>query len=221
MTSLIDGIAFGMVGGSESSLDPEGAQQLAPDFAHELSFSIREEPAQRAKVGNHMPEEGLTHRVCGVVAKRDEDGIPRVAVDKHNEELLAVVGGERSHNVDGQCVPWPLGLNSSRRLLTMAIITAQLTLGTALGDFEANEATGFAVVVIAEEFPQVLPTEVGGGVELFREFPQFILIFKEANVEEHIFWGRRIDRQPTETIDMGLGFPWPMFNCEVILLQRC
>ena len=29
------------------------------------------------------------------------------------------------------------------------------------------------------------------------------------------------DRQPAETIDMGLGFPRPMFNCEVVLLQRC
>ena len=165
-----------------------------------------------------MPKESLTHRVCGVVARQDEDGIPQVAVHKHDEELLAVVGGERSHNADGQCAPWPLGLDGSRRLLTVAIITAQLTLGTALGDFEANAPTGFVVVAVAEEFPQGLPTKVGGGMELFREFPSFILIFKEANVEEHIFWGRRIDRQPTETIDMGLGFPWPMFNCEVVLL---
>ena len=218
MTPLIDGIAFEMVGGSEYLLNPEGAQQLAPDFAHKLSSSVREEPARCAEVGNHMQKESLTHRVCGVVARRDEDGIPRVAVHKHDEELLAVVGGERSHNVNGQCVPWPLGLDGSRRLLTVAIITAQLTLGTALGDFEANAATGFVVAAVAEEFPQGLPTEVGGGVELFREFPRFIFIFKEANVEEHIFWGRRIDRQPTETIDMGLGFPRPMFNCEVVFL---
>ena len=132
MTPLIDGIAFGMVGGSEYSLGPEGAQQLAPDFAHKLSSSVREEPARCGEVGNHMPKESLTHRVCGVVARRDEDGIPRVAVHKHDEELLAVVGGERSHNVDGQCVPWPLGLDGSRRLLKVDIITAQLTLGTAL-----------------------------------------------------------------------------------------
>ena len=47
-----------------------------------------------------MPKEIPVHCVCGVVARMFEDGIPRVAVHKHNEELLAVVGGERSHNVD-------------------------------------------------------------------------------------------------------------------------
>ena len=75
-------------------------QQLAPYLAHKLSSPVREEPARRAEVGDHMPKEGLTHCVCGVVARWDEDGIPRVAVHKHNEEELAVVGGERSHNVD-------------------------------------------------------------------------------------------------------------------------
>ena len=97
---LISGISFGMVGRSEYSLDPEGVQQLVPYLAHKLSSSVREEPARRAKVRDHMPKEGLAHRVCGVVARGDEDGIPRVAVHKHDEELLAVVGGERSHNVD-------------------------------------------------------------------------------------------------------------------------
>ena len=43
-----------------------------------------------------MPKEGLTHRVCGVIARRDEDGVPRIAVDKHDEELLAVIGWQRS-----------------------------------------------------------------------------------------------------------------------------
>ena len=88
-----------MVGRSEYSLDPEGAQYLAPYLTHKLSSSVREEPAWRAEVGDHVPKEGLAHCVCGVVARGDEDGIPRVAVHKHNEKLLAVVGRERSHNV--------------------------------------------------------------------------------------------------------------------------
>ena len=96
---LINGISFGMVGRSEYSLDPEGAQQLAPYLAYKLSSSVREELARCAEVGDHMPKEGLAHCACGVVARGDEDDIPRVAVHKHNEELLAVVGGERSHNV--------------------------------------------------------------------------------------------------------------------------
>ena len=92
---LINGISFGMVGRSEYSLDPKGVQQLAPYLAHKLVLGQR-----GAEVGDHMPKEGLAHRVCSVVARVDEDGIPRVAVHKHDEELLAVVGGERSHNVD-------------------------------------------------------------------------------------------------------------------------
>ena len=40
-----------------------------------------------------MTEEGFTHCVCGVVARGNEDGVPRVAVHKHDEELLSVVGG--------------------------------------------------------------------------------------------------------------------------------
>ena len=100
VTPLINGIALGMVGRSKHSLDPEGAQQLAPYLAHKLSSSVREEPARRAEAGDHIPKEGLSHRVRGVVARWYEDGIPRVAIHKHDDELLAVVGGERSHNVD-------------------------------------------------------------------------------------------------------------------------
>ena len=47
-----------------------------------------------------MAEESLAHRVCGVVARGNEDSIPRIAVHKHDEELMSVVGGKRSHNVN-------------------------------------------------------------------------------------------------------------------------
>ena len=76
LAPLINGISFGMVWRSEYSLDPEGAQQLAPYLAHKLSSSVKEEPARRAGEGDHMPKEGLAHCVCGVVARGDEDGIP-------------------------------------------------------------------------------------------------------------------------------------------------
>ena len=92
VASLIDGVAFGMVGGSENPLYPEGAQQLGPNCAHKFSSTVGEEPARRAEIRNHMPKEGLTHHVCGVIARRDEDGVPGIAVHKHNEELLVVVG---------------------------------------------------------------------------------------------------------------------------------
>ena len=97
---LINSIPFGVIGRLEHSLDPEGAQQLAPYFTYKFSPSIREKPTRRAKVGDYMAEESLAHRVCGVVARGDEDGIPRIAVHKHDEELMSVVGRERSHNVN-------------------------------------------------------------------------------------------------------------------------
>ena len=82
-------------------------------------------------------------------------------------------------------------------------------------------ATGLIVIAVVEEFPQRLPTEMRGRVELFREFPRFILIFQEAKVEENILWRRGVNRQPAEAIDIGLGFPWQLLHCEVVLLQRC
>ena len=92
VASLIDGVAFGMVGGSENPLYPEGEQQLGPNCAHKFSSMVGEELARRAEIRDHMPKEGLTHRVCGVIARRDKDGVPGIAVHKHDEELLAVVG---------------------------------------------------------------------------------------------------------------------------------
>ena len=104
-----------------------------------------------------------------------------------------MISFQRSHNVDGQRVPGTLRLDGTSRLLTMAIIAAQLALGTTLCRFEANAATSFVCVAIAEELPQRLPSEVGGGVELSLEFPGFVLIFYEADLEENVFWRRRVD----------------------------
>ena len=100
VTTLINSIPLGVIGRHEHPLDPEREQQLAPYFTYKLSPSIREKPTRRAKVRNYMAEESLAHRVCGVVARGNEDSIPRIAVHKHDEELLSVVGGKRSHNVN-------------------------------------------------------------------------------------------------------------------------
>ena len=67
VATLINGISFGVIGGREHSLDPEGAQQLAPYFTYKFSTSIREKPARRAEVGDYMAEESLAHRACGVL----------------------------------------------------------------------------------------------------------------------------------------------------------
>ena len=93
VATLINGIPSWMVRRSQHSLDSEGAQQFAPYLSHKLSTSVRQKAAGCSKVWNYMPEEGFAHRVCGVVARGDEDGVPRVAIHKHDEEFLSVVGG--------------------------------------------------------------------------------------------------------------------------------
>ena len=48
VASLIDGIAFRMVGGSENLLYPEGVQQLGPYFAYKFTSTVGEEPERSA-----------------------------------------------------------------------------------------------------------------------------------------------------------------------------
>ena len=143
MAPFIDGIAFRMVGGSENLLDSQGAQQLGPNSADKLPAAVGEESTRSAKVGNHVAHEGFADRIGGVVAGRDEDGILGVAIHKYDQEFMAVVRRQRSHNVNGQCIPGTLRLDSAGRFLTMSVVGAQLTLGTALNGFEADAAAGF------------------------------------------------------------------------------
>ena len=82
VTTLVNGISFRMVGRRQHSLDSEGAQQFAPYFFHKFPTSVGQKAVGCTKVWNHMAEEGFTHRVCGVVARGNEDGVPRVAVHK-------------------------------------------------------------------------------------------------------------------------------------------
>ena len=105
-----------------------------------------------------MAHEGFSDRIGGVVAGRDEDGVFRIAIHKYNQEFLAVVRRQRSHNVNGQRIPGTLRLDSTGRLLAMSVVGAPLTLGTTLGGFEADAAAGFVRIPVAEELPQRLPT---------------------------------------------------------------
>ena len=93
MVTLIDGISLGMVRRCQHSLNSKGAHQFTPHITHKFSTSVRQKAARCSKIGNDMLEEGFAHRACGVVARGDEDGIPRVAIHKHDEEFLSVVGG--------------------------------------------------------------------------------------------------------------------------------
>ena len=91
MTTVVIGISFGMVGRRQHSLDSEGAQQFAPYLSHKFPTSFGQKAAGCTEEWDHMTEEGFIHRACGVVARVNEDGVPRVEVHKHDEELLSVV----------------------------------------------------------------------------------------------------------------------------------
>ena len=72
---FVDCVALGVVWRSEDLLDPERAQELGPNGADELSALIGEKSSEGAKVGDHMPHEGLTDCACGVVTRGNEDGV--------------------------------------------------------------------------------------------------------------------------------------------------
>ena len=72
---FVDCVALGVVWGSEDLLNPERAQELGPNGADELSAPIGEKSSGDAKVGDHMPHEGLTDCACGVVTRGDKDGV--------------------------------------------------------------------------------------------------------------------------------------------------
>ena len=145
------------------------------------------------EVGDPVAQEGFAHRVRGVIAGWNEDGVFRIAIHEHDEEFLAVIRRQGSHNVNGQRIPGTLRLDSTRSLLAMSIVAAQLTLGTTLSGLEADAVAGFVAVPVAEELPQCLPTEVGGGVELWSEFSGFLFVLHEADLEEGVLWRRRVD----------------------------
>ena len=135
MAPFIDGIAFRMVGGSENLLDPEGAQQLGADSADKLPAAVEEEPTRSAEVQDHVAHEGFADHVGGVVAGGDEDSIFGIAIHKNDQEFMAVIRRQWYHNVNGQRIPGTLRLDSAGRFLAMAVVGAQLTLGTALSSF--------------------------------------------------------------------------------------
>ena len=88
-----------------------------------------------------MPEEGVAHRACGVIAS-----------------------GERAHNVHREHIPWTLGLYGACRFQPMAIVAPHLTLWAALSNLDAEAATGFVRIPVAEEFPQGLTTKMRHGM---------------------------------------------------------
>ena len=150
-------------------------------------------------------EGGLTHRVCGVIAGRDEDDVPRIAVDKQIEELLVVISWQRSHNVShGPGTEWPPSSSDGGRNhhLTDTGDTSVRLRGKC-GDRLCNHSgRGRASTALAHRDAWLS----GALSRVYALHPHFL---------------RGEGGEPAEAIDMGLGFPLPMLYCEVVLLQRC
>ena len=100
-----------------------------------------------------MPHESFADRIGGVVAGGDEDGVLRITVHEDNQELVAVIRRKRSHNVNRQRIPGALRLDSASCLLALAVVGAQLTLGTALSGLQADAAAGLVCVPVVKELP--------------------------------------------------------------------
>ena len=169
-------------------------QELGPNGADELSAAVGEESSGGAKVRDDMAHEGFADCSCIVVTGRDEDGVFGKAIDKYNQELVVVVGRKGAHNVNRQCIPRVPGLDGARRLLAVAIIGAQLTLGATLSGIQTDAAAGFVGVPVTEELPQSVATEVGSGVEFTGDFPGFIFILQQPYLQDGVFWWWRVDR---------------------------
>ena len=105
MAALVDGVPLRMVRRSQDALDAQRPHQLPPNITRELTTAVGQETAWGDKVWHHMPEESFAHCVCVVVAGRYKDSVSGIAIHKHDEEFLSVVGRERSHNVHGERVP--------------------------------------------------------------------------------------------------------------------
>ena len=175
-------------------MDPERAQELGPNGADELSAEVGEESSGGTKVRDDMAHEGFADCSCGVVTGRDEDGVFGKVIDKYNQGLVSVVGRKGAHNVNRQRIPRALGLDGAPRLLAVAIIGAQLTLGATLSSLQTDAAAGFVGVPVTEELPQSVATEVGSSVEFTGDFPGFILILQQPYLQDGIFWSWRVDR---------------------------
>ena len=77
----------------QHTLDNQRAHQFPLDFTHEFVTTVGQEAVRSAEIQDDMPEESVTQRVCSVIASQDKDSVPGVAIDKHDEKLMSVIGG--------------------------------------------------------------------------------------------------------------------------------
>ena len=92
-----------------------------------------------------MAQQSIAHCVGCVIAGGHQDSEPRVAIHKHNDELMSAVGGEWTHNVHRESIPWTFGLNSACGLLAVTVVTPSLALWATLGHLYADSTACLVV----------------------------------------------------------------------------
>ena len=100
---------------------------------------------------------------------------------------MSAVGGEWTHNVHRESIPWTLGLNGACGLLAMTVVTPSLALWATLGHLYTDAAACLVGIAVAKEPPQGLAAEMCGRVQLLRQAASFLLIL-DLNVQYGVFW---------------------------------
>ena len=77
---------------------------------------------------------------------------------------MSAVGGEWTHNVHRESVPWAFGLYGARGLMAMAVVTPSLALWATLGHLYTDSTACFVGIAVTEQLPQSLAAEVRGCV---------------------------------------------------------
>ena len=130
---------------------------------------------------------------------------------------MSVVGGEWTHNVHRESIPWTFGLNSACGLLAVTVVTPSLALWATLGHLYADSTACLVGIAVAKELPQGLAAEVCGGVQLLCQAASFLLNL-DLNVQYGVFWWCWINWEAAEPVHMGLNFTRTMPHSEIILL---
>ena len=133
---------------------------------------------------------------------------------------MSAVGGEWTHNVHREGIPWTFGLNSACGLLAVTVVTPSLALWATLGHLYADSTACFVGIAVAKELPQSLAAEVRDGVQLLCQAASFLLIL-DLNVQYGVFWWCWINWKAAEPVHMGLNFNRTMPHSEIVLLQSC
>ena len=89
---------------------------------------------------------------------------------------MSAVGGEWTHDVHREGIPWTFRLNGACGLLAVTVVTPSLALWVTLGHLYTDTTACLVGIAIAKEPPQGLAAEMCGRVQLLCQTASFLLI---------------------------------------------